>query len=363
MGKEFITSRQIISLIIMFTLGSTLTLGASSTVGQDSWISLLITTVLIIPVVLVFGRIMHLFPETDLFDIMHSLFGKILGKLLVLLITWYAIHLCAMLMSYFSLFIGITAMPETPLLPLMALMMLTTAYICKSGVETLGKWALAALPLVCFLVMFTLILSIKQMNFTNILPVFEHSPGQIVSGALQLLVLPYSEISIFMCLSGSIKKKDSPYKIYLYSVLLISAIYLLVMLRNLGVLDVPMMNSKYYSSFVTARVLFVGDFFTRMEGFISINFILTGVCKIAVCLLIGAKGIASLFGIQDYRKMVLPTGLFALCLGSLIYKNAMESVYFIQIYYYYFIPFALIIPLVIWITAEVKTRKNKTAQA
>lgn len=362
MHKEIITSRQAVSMMTLFILGSLLVLGINAEAEQDTWLCFLGTVVLAVPFILIYARIMRLFPEKDLYAVLPLLFGKILGKLSILLFAWFSLHLCAMLLEYYSQFVQIASMAETPQLPLMLIMMLTVAYLCKSGIETMGKWSLAVLPFICLLVLFTVILSLKHMNFPNLLPVFSHSPGVIFAGSLQMLILPVSEIALFMGLSGSIKKEDSPYKIYLYSLLLVSIVYLVVIFRNVEVLGVPIQKAKFFPSFVSARVISVGSFLTRMEGVISINFILSGIGKIAVCLLVAAKGVASLFGIREYRKLVLPVGLFALALGNILYKSSMEILTMIPVYLYYFAPFTLILPVIIWITAEVKTRKSRSRQ-
>lgn len=94
---------------------------------------------------------------------------------------------------------------------------------------------------------------------------------------------------------------------------------------------------------------------------IVVNFVFTGVTKIAVCLLFASKGIASIFGIKDYKHMVMPTGLLAMALCAIVYKSTMEMIDFNKVYLYYAFLFQVMIPLVIWITAEIKNKKKKPA--
>lgn len=359
MQKETITARQAICLLIMFLFGSSVVMGVNSQAEQDSWISLLLALVMTIPMVLLYGRIMQLYPQKDLFAIAELLFGKIVGKIITLLITWYALHLCAMVLRNFSEFIKVAAMPETPQLPIMISMLLVTIYLTKCGVELMGKWALFTFPLVMLTVIFTIVLALGHINFTYMQPILNHSIGVLASSSFQIFTFPFAETVLFLCMAGSVKKEDNPYKLYLYAIFAGGVILLLVMLRNLLALGSAMSSAEYFPSFVTARILNVGDFLSRIEGSISMNFILAGITKISVCLLVAAKGTAALFHTQDYKRMLFPVGSLALALCAIVYNDIMEMFNFLPVYGIYVIPFQIIIPLIIWITAEISSR-NRT---
>jgi spore germination protein KB len=110
---------------------------------------------------------------------------------------------------------------------------------------------------------------------------------------------------------------------------------------------------------VTVKLIDVADYFARIEGFISMNFILAGIIKITVCLMAATKGTARLFGINNYRKLLLPVSLLVVALSVIVYKNVMEMFDFLKFYTYYAIPFQVIIPLVVWIAAVVRIRKRR----
>ena len=361
MNKETISFRQAIYSIILFIFGSSVVLGVNETAGQDAWISLLLATAGAFPLYMMYARIIRLYPETDFYDIILTVFGKIIGKVLIGLFTWYAIHLAAIVIRNFSEFLQIVSMPETPELPLMAALALVTAYLAKSSTSVLGKWSVIMLPIVSIVVLLTLILSVKDMDLTNLLPILENGWKPVAEGAYQIITFPFAEVVVFLCLAGSIKKQDNPYKIYGYSLLAGSVFLLLVILRNFVILGPMMVNISYFSSYTTARILRLGDFLSRIEGTITINFLLSGILKITVCLIAGAKGIAKLFNITVYKNMLMPASMLALALCAIIYKSAMEMFGFIQYYQFYAIPFQIVIPLAVWIAAEVTVRKKATA--
>ncbi len=363
MGSELISKRQALCIIMLFLFGSTVVVGASPDSEQDSWISLIMAAVSVMPLVLVYARIIHLFPGKDFFEILEALFGKFFGKVIIVLISWYALHLTSLVLRNFTEFIQIVAMPETPQLPLMIAMLLTAAYIAKSGIETLGRWSVVVLPLVVFIILLTTALSFSKMDFSNILPVMEHDFGTLAKGAFGIYTFPFAETVLFLGVASAIKKNDSPYKIYFNASLLAAILLLIVMLRNLEVLGPASVVSSYFPSYVAARIIEVGDFLSRIEIVIAMNFVLTGMVKITVCLMAAAKGTARLFGIADYRRMVMPIGVLVVALCAIVYDSTMDMFSFMPVYQYYALPFQVVIPIIVWIMAEVKTKKQKKQSA
>ncbi len=358
MHKDILTFRQAQFLIIMFIFGSSVVMGVNSEAGQDSWLSVIIAVVLVFPVLMMYARIIKLHPGKGLFEIIETLFGKVSGKIITALMTWYALHLGALVLRNFSEFIQITAMPETPQLPIMIAMLLVTLYLAKSGIATLGKWGIVILPIVIIILLLTIILALKHMDFTNIMPIMEHSPGKITAGALQLFTFPYAETILFLAVAHTLKKGVNPYKLFAYSSGIAAIVLVLVVLRNIETLGVAMVEAEYFPSYVTARIIHYGDFLARIEGSISMNFILAGITKITLCLMATAKGMAKLLGFEDYKQILMPTGLLVLALCAIIYNSTMEMFEFLKYYQIYAIPFQIMIPFIIWITGEIQAKRN-----
>nr|WP_319487673.1 endospore germination permease [uncultured Caproiciproducens sp.] len=361
MNSKYISTRQAICIIVVYICGSSVVLGGSSTAEQDTWISLLLSQIIAIPMVLIYARIIKLFPEKNIYEVIEILFGKIAGKIVTVLISWYAIHLAALVLRNFSEFIETTSMPDTPQLPLMIIMILVTVYMAKSGVEILGKWSLVSLFIIVSVVFLTVILLLNQIKIDNLLPVMNHSTKVILAGSYDLFTFPFAETVLFLTVADFIKKEDSPSKIYVWGEVLGAVILLVVSLRNIASLGTALMKAEYFPSYTAARIINVSDFLARIEGSISTNFILGGITKITVCILAASKGLSSLFNIQDYKKLVFPSSLCVLALCSILYSNTIEMMNFLKIYAIYVIPFQIIIPVVIWISGEIRKHAKGAA--
>lgn len=363
MHNEKVTFHQAIYSIALYCFGSSVIMGVSTDAKQDSWIAILLAALFISPVFLAYARIMRLFPEKNLFEIMEILFGKVVGGIFTALLTWYAIHLAALVLRDFAEFIQVLDLPETPQLPIMILIALTTVYLAQGGMKAIGKWSVVAICFVSFVVALTFSMPIRQMNFKNLLPVMECCPAFLAKNSLPLVAFPYGESVIFLCLADSFRKQDSPYKLYFASLLLIVIFFLLVFVRNLALLGLTMMEASYFPSYLAVRIVEVGDFFARIESSISSNFILAGILKQSACLLAASKGIVRLFRLPCEQTFVLPAGMLALALCAILYQSTMEMMAFLEYYFYYSLPFQVIIPLIVWVAAEIHTRRQKKQDA
>ena len=358
MKQDSITIRQGQFLLVLFMLGSSLVLGVNSNAGNDSWVSLLISVAMAFPPFAIFARIIRLYPETDMFDIFDMLFGKIGGKILTALMTWYALHLCSLVLRNFTEFIQITAMPETPQFAIMITLFAVTTYLTRSGLKTIGKWSVPMFVFVNIVIFVTIMFSFGKLRFSNIEPMFSHSFGLIFQGAVQTTSFPFMETVLFLCVAKGFPQGSSPYKLYIVPLLFAGAILLIAMLRNLFLLGSAMLRIEYFPSFAAIRIIDIGDFLTRIEGTVTMNFTVAGITKISLCLLAASRGMARLAGIENHKTLILPMGLVAIALGSTIYQSTMEMFQFIPYYWVYASLFQIFIPLLVWVAAEIKKRKS-----
>lgn len=82
-----------------------------------------------------------------------------------------------------------------------------------------------------------------------------------------------------------------------------------------------------------------------------------------VCLLAASKGLENVLDLDNYRKVVIPVGLLMIVLSLIIFTNVMEMFdWTLKIYNYYAFSFQVILPVIIWITAEVKVRSQNRAK-
>ncbi|NLL38474.1 MAG: endospore germination permease [Clostridiales bacterium] len=354
-----VSSRRLSSLIIVFILGGSILLGGLTTVEQDTWLSLILSWVIFLPLLIIYIRVVKLHPGMNIYDIMVTLFGKQVGKLLTLAMTLYFLYLCALVLRNFGDFIFIVSLSETPHVVIMISMVVLTAYMAKSGFDILMKWTIITLPVYIFLIAFPVVISFEKLEFSNLLPFLNHPFKEIIRSAFEYFSFPFAEIIVLLGMSDSFKSIKKPCKVYICSTFICLVFLLAINIRNILLLGLPMGKSLFFPSYVAIRLVDMADFMSRIEGSVSTNFVLAGTAKIAVCLLAASKGMASLFGIGDYKRLVMPVAMLALALATIAHDSTMEMFAFLAYYPFFAFPFQVLIPLLVWIAGEIRHHRNK----
>lgn len=363
MSDKRITGGQMQAMIAMFIFGSSFSMSSSSKTNQDIWVTFLLGGLMMLPMIFIYCSLIKRYPNKNLFEIMILLFGKITGKIICILYVWYALHLGSIVLRSFTEFIHIMNMPETPQIALAASIILLAAFAVISGPENMGRIAKATFPVMASFIVITVLIATKDMDFSNIKPVLSTDFKNLLTGSFTVFSLPFGEILLFLTIFPSINSKKNPAKIFAVGLIIAIILLLLAHLRNLFVLGAPNVKMYYFSSYQTVSVISVGEFFTRMEVLIGIVVLLGGFTKICMFLFTSSVGLAKACNINDCKKLVIPCGLIILLLSRIDFANTIDMIHWILYHPIYVFTFQVILPVVMFITALIKTRKKKTPEA
>lgn len=360
MNKEKISDIQGIKLMVLFIFGSTVVLGIGGEAERDMWLSVAAAILLAVPLLLIYSRVLSLFPGKDLFEILELNFGKFFGKLISLLFIWFSFHLGALILRNFGEFIITVALPETPMIVVIIISGLLCIWGAKAGIETMAKCAEYFIIFVMALLIIFNLLLIPNMHTDNILPIMGNGLGKAMAGVLSSLTYPFGETVIFMAVFSALQHKKSPYKVYIPALLIGGAVVLFIDLSNIMVLGPFTIKAMYFPTYSAIARVNIGNFLQRMEIAVTIMFLLSGFIKTTVCLLAATKGLGRVLGFDDYRILVTPVGLLMVELAYIIYDDMLEMFDWVKVWSYYALPFEVILPVMIWIFIELKQRvKNK----
>jgi spore germination protein KB len=357
MQKEQITDKEAIFLLIIFVIGTSLILGVGGEAKNDIWIAEIVGIIMFIPMLFVYSRILSLFPGKDLFDVLNMTLGKVAGKIVAIIYIWYAFHLGALILRNFGEFINVVAMPETPMLvPLLCLGLVCITGV-RLGIEVLGRTTAYFFPFIIFIVVLVELLGISELHLNYIKPVLGNGLRPILMGGFQTFSFPFAETVLLIGVFSSLKTKKSSFKVYCWGVGSSAFIILIVTLRNIAVLG-GMLDSFKFPSYAAVSRISIGDFLQRIEVTVSIVFLYSAFIKSSICLLVACKGIEKVLNLKNYRTIVIQTGLLMIYLSYIVYDNSMEMrQWAFKVYPYYTFPMQVILPIIIWIFAEIKVKK------
>jgi spore germination protein KB len=350
------TSEQMLSVFVMFSLGSIIIIAFYAQAKQDSWICALLSGILFLPLMALYLRIIHLYPGQNLFEIIMTVFGRLFGSIFSLIFILFAIHLGSMVTNLFSQFIISVNMTETPRILISSLLVMLCVWSVKNGPESIGRIAKMFFPVITVIILLTFIIGLKDMNFSYLKPVTQTDTKDILSGAFFYLTLSTGEIFLFLSMGSSVGSNVRMSSIFKKGLAITVFLVLVANLRNILLLGAPTALLSSYPSYNAVSIISVGEFFTRVEVMIGINMLLGGFIKICICLYSATLGLTNLFKIQDHKKLAVPCGLLIIAVAGILNVNSASQMQWLKVFPIYSIPFEFILPIILWIGAEVKAK-------
>lgn len=358
MQPEKISDKEGICLLILFIIGSSLIIGTGGNAQNDAWICTLFGLIMAVPMFLIYIRLLSLYQGQDLFAILNTVLGRIFGKIVLAIYILYAFHLGALVLRNFGEFIKTVAMPETPMFVSILCFGLVCITAVRLGIEVMGRISAFFFPFVIFILVLVQLLVIPQFHICYLKPVLGNGIKPILFGGFSAFSFPFAETVLFLDIFSSLKTKKSPQRVFRWGILLSAIIILTISIRNIGVLG-NMLSSYYFPSYLAVSRIKIGDFLQRIEVTVSFVFFFGVFIKSSICLLVASKGISHIFHLENYRSVVIQVGLLMIYLAYIIYDNSMQMIeWAFKVYPYYAFPVQVILPLTVWIFAEVKVRNT-----
>lgn len=359
--KEVICSRMALSLFTLFCFGTNAILGLNTPAKQDSWFALIVGFIAFLPMAFVYARAIKLYPGRNILDVCEIVYGKVIGKFFQAMFLIFTLMLAALAMRNTYEFINIIMLRETPYLAIMMTLILMAVYLAVNGIEVLGRWSLAVFVVTIASLLFTFLFSMENMDIDNMRPILNNDITTLLDSAFAMFSFPLAETIVFLLIIDFLDKKTSPYKFFYLGGFISLAVLLLVFFRNRLTLG-EFSDMATFPSYVASRLIAISMYFSRVEGLITTNFILLGFLKMSICTLAASEGFSKLFGVSHRRKLAFPVGLLVMALSGIVHENVIQMFQFIDYYRIYALPFEVIVPLIIWIGAEVKTRFGKNSE-
>lgn len=359
MQNEQITNKEGIYIVIVFIIGSSLILGIGGNAKNDAWLAGVAGLLMSMPMIFIYSRILSLFQGRNIFDILEIVFGRFLGKFVAVIYIWYAFHLGALVLRNFGEFLNIVAMPETPMIVTILGLALLGIIASRLGIEVLVRTTAFFFPILIFILVIVQLFGLVQLDFNYLKPVLGKGLTRILRGGFAAFSFPFAETVLFMGVFDALKSKKSITKVYFSGVLIASFIIVIITIRNISVLGAQRENF-YFPSYEAVSKINIGDIIQRIEVTVSIVFIFGAFVKSSICLLAACRGLGKLFGLSNYRNIVIQTGILMALFAYFVYDSTMQmSFWAFSIYQYYAFPMQVILPVILWIGCEIKSRSVK----
>jgi spore germination protein KB len=358
LNQTDISAKQMMATITMFMVGSSLITGGSDSAKQDNWVCILAAAVLVIPLVWIHSEILNLYPGRAYFRNIIRAMGRPLGIAVCALLTLYILHLGGMVLRVFSEFIHVVNMTETPMIAIAVGIITVMIYLLSNRIYVLTRISKFMVPIMCVIIVMTLLLSYKNMDFNNLKPILQSEPSALMKGTVSAAAVMSGEIMMCAPMFGAMDRKKNVFSTMLNGALFGFLIIVVVSFRNRLVLGY-ISGISIFPSYEAVSVIQLGEFFTRIEVLIGILLLLVGFVKICVLMFSACEALSSTVGLNDYEPLVVPVGLLLLTIASLVHADSIEMSRWIKMFPLYSFPFQVLLPVLVLIVGKIRKRAAK----
>ncbi|SFF42651.1 spore germination protein KB [Paenibacillus algorifonticola] len=361
-----ITGLQVFWMITIMDLGMTLIMTLSPSMQsakQDVWISMLFAGCLILLVTFFVTNVTVLYPEKDLIQLSHTILGKWIGKVVVLiyLVQWYTIT--PIVLRQFVDVIQIMILPETPKAAVMLIMLLLIVYTTHSGgIVSIARCSEILGPIIILMVLLAMAASFNNIDLKYLLPVYADSGiGGIAKGTLAPASYLGHSVEYLMLASFLYQpRKGAPYAYW--GVITAAFFALIAMLMATITLGVNILPKMWYPFFEMSRKISLFGFIENFDPLSIVIWVASVFIKLAIYLFISSYGTAQFLKIKNWKVMIW---LIAPVIMVFAYFPTNVSEATSNYLMNYWVPFALpvnmiALPLLLLIVGKIKQKKSKS---
>jgi len=281
--------------------------------GPDAWISMLLALGIDLAVAGALYVLGRRFPGRTLFEYPPLVLGRVLGKAVAVSYIWLFLHAAALSIYAYAAFYKLV-LPETPLLVFVLLVAVVNTVGAYHGLETLARASEFIGPVSVAISALILILSIKDMDFGNLQPVLANGIRTPIEAAL----VPASWFGVCVVMGLLMAYHNKPEQAFVAKASGVSAgtiVLTLLVLGSLAVLGPVQAAHQRTPIWSLTRLISVSGFFERVQMLFISLLMTTGFVTLGVLHYASSLGISQVFGLKEYRPLVLPVGLILTALA------------------------------------------------
>lgn len=351
-----ITVRQLNAMLLIFLIANFnvfLPQTVAREAGRDAWISLILATIIALAVTFLLLKLALNFTDSSVIRYSVSVFGGQIGQ-----ITGTIYLLMLILSTSRPIFkVGIIGQaafqwPNRVVIGTMLISVLIAGYLVRRGLHAIAKLSEYGVIIGIALVLIIGFTSINMVNWTNFTPVLANGWLPVLKGTATMLghfALAY----VLLLLLPQTKQARDTIKLSMLSILLVA------FLMFIGILSIGIHGAARTAATAIPSLQLIYDSVFGRNIWLTVLAIAIWIAgqiinaAIGYWLFIAAIDETAETKQLNFRRLILPAGLFILILAVIFWSNIHETRIFLTQYFKYLsyaawavIPIALLIPVV-----------------
>lgn len=291
---------------------------------QDAWLSGFLACLFGFLVVFIATKLALRFPEETVVEYAPRLLGKLGGKLVGLIYTFYFFYGGYYVMRQFGELMGTAYYPRTPIIVFIVVLGLLACYVVYLGLEVLCRvilvWGIFA-PV--FLVL--LVLLVKDVELTRFLPLMEFGISPVVVGA----VAPAAWLSQMAVICMLVPFVSDRWRVLRTSLTAVLAVFFLgevVLVTAIGTMGAETVSRLLFPAFTLFRRVHVASLpvLDRLDAIFMMLWMGGMFLNLATFFHAGMLGLGQWLGLKSYRPLIFPVGALLVALSVQSWNSVTE---------------------------------------
>lgn len=360
MEKERISSGQLFALIFLFEMGTALVVPIGLTAQEGVWISILLALIGGILLFLVYDYIFRQYPDLPLSGYTRKILGKYIGWPLSFLYVPFFIYIAARDLREAGELLVSTTYDRTPLIAILALMIIANVYVLHKGIEVMARMAEIYLMIMIALGALgnTLVLFSGIIEVKNLFPLLAEGWKPVVKAAYpNIFMFPFGEIICFTTIFPHLNKLQSGRKTGLIALMFSAIILSLTHVVQISVLGADRYGRATFPLLSTISKVNIADFLQRFDPIALLTLIIGDFFKISVYCYAAMIVASDLFKVQNKQRLALPIGITVLFISVMIASNFSEQNEEGKLVIQFLLPlFSAVIPVLLLVVHLIRKR-------
>lgn len=325
--------------------------------GRDSWLSLIAAIVPAVLIGYVVGTLARRHPGKTVVEYTRDILGKWLGTFTSILIVVFFLFNNSLSLIGFSEFFTSSITPRTPNTFYIISITILAVYALRKGLEVTARTALIILPFTLVIGLLASLLTIKNKDFSNLLPIMEFGPEPMFLGMYVLLGLYGKVFVLTMIFPFTNGIKNFP-KYTILTLLLLTVINIGPITGPIAIFGIDTALKFYFPTYQELRDIKLAQL-PRLDMLGVILWGLGSFIKVSLFHFATVLGLSQLLKIENYKVLLVPVGSLLVFVAMTTSASIMEltnHLKYTQPSITFF--FAIIIPVILLIVDWIRNKSN-----
>ncbi|WHY94494.1 GerAB/ArcD/ProY family transporter [Neobacillus cucumis] len=364
MDRIKISASQLLVLVFLFEMGSSILFGLGANAKQDAWIAILLGLAGGLIVFFIHYRLFLFYPELILTSSIQKIAGKWPGRIIGLFFISYFIYTASVVLRDFGELLVTTVYTSTPLLIINSLMILTIIYGIHKGLEVIARVGQIYFGIIYLMAIFGFLLIIFSglIHFEFLKPILENGWKPIFKEFLPgTLTFPFGEIVVFTMIYPFVKERKKIKFVCIGGMILSGINITITVIITISTIGPELYTRSNFPLLTTVSRIQLANFIERLDVLFLLYLIISGFFKISLYFYAAVEGTADLFQFKKKEKLSFPIGIIVLFASITTASTYAEFVKegFDFFPYLFSLPFQIIIPSILLLIAFFRNRKKK----